>query len=365
MEGFDYDVIIAHGPSCNDGATAAWSVWRSLPVSYTEELARFGGMYAMSTVDKTTIQVNGETVHPNSMRGAIRMQEMGFPVVFVFVQPGEVILQLLTEGKRVLLLDLDLGANLLSCIRHSKHVTLIDHHDSTLHTLGKHSNLLFGELASKVSLIINTNKSESAASLTWRQFQTAVVPPFVNIVRMADNWQWNEVPDLCAREVTKALRFERKFNSFETIEKTYENWDIMFPMYITRGEMLLGFETAMVNQVAKQCEIGMIKTKDGKEYTVAYTQANIVHSEVGAAMRKFALARFKITVDFCATWKYSSHHNIISVSLRDPTPDIDLSVVARSIPGAEGEGGGHKEAASFAFIGLQNFHNMIHKPYGK
>jgi hypothetical protein len=113
--------------------------------------------------------------------------------------------------------------------------------------------------------------------------------------------------------------------------------------------------------MAKKCHIGFIHTDDDKVYTVAYTQSNILHSQIGISMRYYAEERFKRPIHFCATWKYIPDKECVSVSLRDPIPGINLASIARSIKGTYGKGGGHTDAASFTFFGIDNFHKFIHK----
>ena len=44
----NYDVIISHGPGCNDGSTAAWAIWRNLDKEYRDLLEKEGGFYFSS-----------------------------------------------------------------------------------------------------------------------------------------------------------------------------------------------------------------------------------------------------------------------------------------------------------------------------
>jgi hypothetical protein len=359
---FSYDVIIAHGPGCNDGATAAWSFWRTLPREYRELLAKEGGFYSKpEKAEKEEYQVREPYIHPSSPEGAIKLQDRGFPVVFVFIQPSEGVPTKLIENKRVLILDLDMGDALIPVVATASYTFLSDHHDSTLLTIHKHSDFLLNRYRYKFGMYINTSKSESGATLAWRLSHNAEIPPLVQTVRIGDTWQWNEYPELQARYVLKALHIRRSFRSFPDIEGTYINWTTNFQSHIQKGHAVSEFENALVKQAAKRCNLGFIQTNDGTVYTIAYTQADILYSEIGSSMKWYAEQRFKVPIHFCVTWKYVSYKGIVCVSLRDAESGINLASIARNIKGSDGKGGGHAEAAGFSFFGLENFHNFILK----
>lgn len=369
---FNYDVIIAHGPGCNDGATSAWCIWRTLPRDYRDLLAKEGGFYSKperedkeDTKEETkedVVQTPHEPyIHPNSPEGAIRLQARGFPVVFVFVQPSEGVPRRLIENKRVLILDLDMGDALIPLVTAAAYTLLSDHHDSTPLTIHKHADFLLNQSRHKFALYVNTSKSECGATLAWRLSHGAEIPPFVQVVRIGDTWQWHEYPELNARFILKALHVRRAFRSFPDIEGTFIHWNENFQAHVQKGRALLEYETAIVKQVAKQCDLGFIQTNDGTVYTVAYTQCNVLHSEVGSTMKWYAQQRFNVPIHFCVTWKYVSYKELVSVSLRDGEPGINLATIARNIKGGDGKGGGHAEAAGFAFYGIENFHKFILK----
>src|SRR5579862_672208 len=106
---FKYDVIISH-KSCVDGSTSSWIVWRSLPQSYRDILAQEGGFYALpsSNSDSSESSNSSKFIHPNSPKGAMNLQEKGYPLIFVFISPNESLPIKLIQNKRVLILDLDL-----------------------------------------------------------------------------------------------------------------------------------------------------------------------------------------------------------------------------------------------------------------
>src|SRR5258708_23105551 len=124
---FKYDVICSHGSNCNDGSTSSWIIWRTLPQSYKDLLARECGFYATPSDSESEEQKNtGKFIHPNSPKGALNLQDRGFPLVFVFIGQTEPIPTRLFQNKRVLILDLDLGAQLPEIVKASSFTLLID-----------------------------------------------------------------------------------------------------------------------------------------------------------------------------------------------------------------------------------------------
>lgn len=352
---WDYDVIIAHGPGCWDGATAAWLFWRTLPPAYRHQIQSEGGFYSYSN----DVAKSGPFVHPNSQEGAMRLQQKGYNRVFVFAQPQERIAARLISGKRVLVLDLDLGEALISLVEAASFVFVCDHHESTIQTIQKYAHLLLSTYRDKFGMFVNASKQESAASLAWRMLYQDPLPPLIEIVRIGDTWQWNDRPELQARAVLRTLDLNRVFRSFIDIESAFNNWTVNFPIYVQIGTALVQSQKSLIQRAAKRCDLGMIKMNDGTQYTVAYTQATILHSEIGDAIRPFAEARFKVPIDFCATWKYVSKKQLVSVSLRAGCPGLNLASIAQNVAGGSGKGGGHKSAASFTIVGLENFHQFI------
>lgn len=356
---FPHDVIISHGPGCNDGAVAAWCLWRLLPKTYRDKLSLYGGFYSNPDKEENeNIFVNGY-LHPNSPEGGIRLQEIGLPVVIVFVQPGQEIPRKLVQDKRVIILDLDMGDELVQIVENASFTLLVDHHDSTPLTISKYGNVLFEKYRHKFATYINIHKSESGASLSWKLTHSPMLHPFVEIVRIGDTWQWNDYPELQAKFVLEALYMKRAFRSFNDIENTFIQWNENFQSYVQIGSIYYESKLSLAKQIAKQCDLGFIELNDGTIYTVAYTQANILHSEVGSLIRYYAEKRFEIPIDLCVTWKYISYKGLVSVSLRDGREGLNLSFIARNIKNTNGKGGGHTGAAGFIFYGIENFHNFI------
>ena len=132
---FPFEVIISH-KSCHDGIMASYCYWRLLPEDYRQLLATQGGVYALN-LDNTDNETE-DTNHANSPAGALKLLRQGFSPVFVFVKPQEAIPLELVAGRKVLILDLDLGPGLASIIRVAEHTTLLDHHESSNQTIATH-----------------------------------------------------------------------------------------------------------------------------------------------------------------------------------------------------------------------------------
>lgn len=360
MSSFPWDVIIAHGPGCHDGATAAWAVWRSMPEAYRLALGQWGGFYAKPKKfeegdDELVFDEN--YVHPNSPAGAIALQKHGLAVVFVFMQPGKEVPEELVKNKRVLVLDLDMGDALVSLVKAAKSVKLCDHHDTTMATILKHSDVLLNQDRAKFSMFVDTRTAESGASLAWKLSHAAVVPKFVDTVRIGDTWQWDENPN--ARYILDALWVNRSFRSFPDIEETFQTFEQMESSYVREGRVLFQYKEALAKSMAKHCELAYVRTKDGKVYTVAYAAISTLRSEVGNKMRFYAEKRFKMPIDFAAVWTYMPDHKMVQVSIRDPAPGLNLGEIARNIDGPDAKGGGHPKASGFTFSGIENFHKVF------
>lgn len=356
---FGFDVIISHGPGCADGATSAWCFWRKLSDKYKDKLSSYGGVFSKSLEDE--FEQKDGWINPTSVRGALKMQKEGMPVVFVFAQPSYKFPKELVQDKRVLILDLDVGKELVYILESAKSVMLVDHHDTTPKTLSKYRTEL-EKYENKLSQSINTEKSDSGASLSWKlAFPNTELPPFIQVVRIDDTWSWEDCPELNAKQVITTLKFNRQFRTFNHIEQIFLNWDANFSDWSKKGNDIIEVETANAEWMAKACDLGYIKTNDGKVYTVAYALAPILISETGSLMKKFAEKRFKRKIDFCVTWKYLSYKNLVLCSARSPAENLNLGLIVSDIQGNGERGGGHAEAAGFNFDGLENFHKFIMK----
>lgn len=349
-----YDVVLSHGPGCTDGIVAAWCVWVSLPPYYRKLLESAGGIYCYNPTSVTS-----GLKHINSTEGALDLQRRGFPVVFALIQPGELIPVELIAGKRVLLLDVDMSQELPNIIKYAKHTTLLDHHDSSLNTIKVHKL----EGVTNFTWQVDASKQECGATLAWKKLFTTPVPDMIEVVCMGDNWSWDDASRIpSARAILKSLSTMKAFRSFPRINQVFNSWDDKMGAHAKEGAIMLKYEDSIVKRAARQADIGYITTTDGKIYTVAYANASVLHSEIGSNLRWYAEMRHGSPIHFAATWKYAPYKATISVSLRDPLPGIELQTIANSVSGSN-QGGGHKDAASFSFIGIENLHKFIQRSY--
>jgi oligoribonuclease NrnB/cAMP/cGMP phosphodiesterase (DHH superfamily) len=353
----EFNVILSHGPNCVDGAMAMWCFWRKFSQTDKKMLATEGGFYSY----KSKNIKDKKYVHPNSIEGALAMQAKGYKTVFVFVQHSDQIPESLILNKKVAILDVDFGEQLANIVDKASKVLLIDHHDSTLASLQNLAAKITKKKEEKFSYCVDTSNTESAASLAWKLIENTNVHPLLDIVRIGDIWDFDNNPH--AKYILKSLNLRRSFKSFQHIDNLFNGWFKNYNVYLNEGKIVLEHSNSIINKIAKQCSLGYIETNDGSIYTVAYVQCNVLHSDVGATLKKYAVARFKINIDFCITWKYAPHKNIVSVSLRNDDTAINLSDIAKNIKGSDGNGGGHKDSAAFYFSGIENLHKFILKEH--
>lgn len=351
-----FNVIISHGFGCADGAVSAWCAWRTLSNEYKQKLAKHEGFYSDGTGE---FVYDNKWVNPASIEGALKLQREGFSTVFAFAQPGTKIPQELIKNKSVLILDLDLGNELVNVVNHASSVCLVDHHQTSETTLLENAEALD---TPKLTKIVNIAPSESGASLTWKLFNgdSEPLPPLINVVRIDDTWSWQDLPELNSKAVIRSLKCNNLLSTFYKIEHVFNTWDVNFDKWSTEGNNYLFADNINVKLMAKSCDLGYVKSKDGTVYTVAFTQAPVLISEVGSAIRKYAELRFKCKIDFCVTWKYLSYKDLVLCSARSPREGLDLGNTVRNLENING-GGGHPQAAGFNFNGLENFKNVIMK----
>lgn len=334
---FPYSVVLSHGP-CLDGTSAAWVYWRTLP-DYARQ--------ALGTAKIT------------SPEEALQQQRNGVPVVFGFTQHTQPVPAELVAGQNVLIMDLDLGNLLRDVLTTANFVTLIDHHDSTSDTLSFYQQ----EFPTKFYPVVNVSTNESAATLAWKFFYPhEYVPDILQIVRIKDNWAWNDMGDLeqlHPRETIKGMQATGVFKSLTKLEQTYTQWsDQTLNKFYRIGRGLVKCDTATAQKLAQSPAIGWLQTNDGRIYTVAYVQTTILHSDTAMLIRNNA--HFRQPIHFTATWKYNPGSGIVNISFRDPAPGINLSRIARSLRNVT-TGGGHANAASIAFYGIENFHKFLQR----
>jgi oligoribonuclease NrnB/cAMP/cGMP phosphodiesterase (DHH superfamily) len=248
-----------------------------------------------------------------------------------------------------------MGEALPAAVKHSKSTMVCDHHASSQDTIAKYSDVLLKECKGKFATFVNTALSESGASLAWKLTHGPEIPDFINHIRIGDTWQWDENPDV--KPVLEGMYARRVYRSFPTIEDTFQNFDENYDRYLTEGLAIMRYKETVIRGMAKQCELGYVKTQDGTIYTMAYVTAGTLQSEVAVAERYYAEKKFKVPIHFCATMKYNPKDGIVAFSARSPADGVDLSVICRNIVGAKG--GGHPKASGFNFFGIEHLHQVI------
>lgn len=362
-----YDIIFSHGP-CIDGYTAAWIFWRNLSTETKNKLALKGGMYSKYR----TPLGEGENYmfqNPHNMYNALKMVNEGYKKVFVFMKPGQKIFPDLYVGKKVLILDLDIGDQLVDVINSASHVTLIDHHISTLSTLSKNKivdsdkfKLYFGD------------KTHSAASMAWKiVYNTNEIPELINIVRITDTWNFEG--NYNVSKINDAMYARNCLSNFHKIEYLHLKWHEFSFNLLSEGNVISKYKNRLLKSIANKFSLGNIHSIDnGNEviHNVAYCTSTVLHTGVGMLIKENVKKRYpRKQVHFIAIWKYVPYDDYqqgkVTVSLRDPEENIDLSIIARNVVGKDETkiicGGGHCEASSFMFTGIENLHCFIRKGY--
>jgi hypothetical protein len=87
-----------------------------------------------------------------------------------------------------------------------------------------------------------------------------------------------------------------------------------------------------------------------QQYKVLVVNSVVLGSEIGNYLCGQSIFT-QHNADFVAVFNYSFHANETRVSLRTVKSDVDLSWIAANIVGVSGGGGGHQDAAGFAFKG--------------
>jgi len=365
---FPYDVVISHGP-CRDGYMAAWCVWRLLPTDYRASLATRGGFYAKNH-SSSLLPKNSDYVSPTSFEGALNLQKAGYPVVFCFTGPQPKPVDGLLDGKRVLILDMDVGDAFDNFISKCEKIRHIDHHKSGSSFVEK-SLKTFPD---KYSARFDIDKTVSGCSLTWMEFYPdQSIPAFLTWVQIGDTWNWQQDPSLDVKAIVEAMYALQVFESFHSLEDMFQkssaNPNMAKELEIS-GKAILKYQDDLCLSVASHSCLAKVTLVDGTTTHLGLVvNSGTLNSHVGNWMDKFAsqLRTAGVPVDFCAVWAYywSDKDSKITVSLRSPGPGIDLSVMAKSIAGnGKLGGGGHPAASGFSIDGLNNLNNIfVPQPY--
>lgn len=356
-----YDVVIFHGPKCPDGMTSAWIYWLLLPEEIKEDLRKFGGIYGK--IDNLELKMNSKFY--NTQKGVMvnskNLKILKSPLVnFIYVQPGEQIDLEIISNKKVLILDLDMGDELINIIKNSDYTFIIDHHFTSNNTIEKIKKEKIPKR--KYSFYFNDSKSESGASLTWKYFIDEEVPWFINVVRIGDTYSFEEYEE--AKYILTYLNTKGIFLSFYNLDNFIANIGKKYVIekIIKKGKIMNKQEQIIAFNSARNFTLSRLMTNDGKKYLVAYCSGNTLSNDMSLYIRDLAQERTIEKIDFVATWKYIPFKKLVLVSLRDPY-NCNLGEIASNIIDIEGNfsngGGGHEKAASFKFEGLENFHKFL------
>lgn len=374
MDPLNYDVYLFHGP-CIDGHTSAAILWSQQPLEVREYLCELGGMYSPN---RKTREEGSK--YPHTPDNALKIVgrwtlKSHTPRVFVFATPGVLLPPSLIQGKRVLSIDLDPGKQcLLQLMSLTTHTLLLDHHESFRDTCTDIGAVITPAtetlISSNLTVYWDPCKSVSGATLAWKYFGTSKnVPHIVEVVQIGDTWNWNQNKELMPRECLEALTSDDTLTSFDGIVQLLDNDAFMavHPKLIAHGKCILEVKNTLIDQGAKRCSLGYIESA-GTVYTILYTSASILASEIGDRMKglhtQWWLDTKGITIDFTAVWRYvpasDSRDGRVTVSLRGASKDANLGHIARNVANIL-RGGGHKQAAAFTFIGIENIHKYILK----
>lgn len=348
-----YDVVIFHGPKCADGMTSAWIYWLLLQDKIKNELRNFGGIYC----EIDTNELKPPSKFYNTQKGALLSDAS---VKFIYAQPGESVDPRLISGKKVLILDLDMGHELINIIRESSYTLIIDHHYTTNNTIEKVTSV--GISKKKYDFFFRFDTSVSGASLTWEYFIDEEIPWFINVVRIGDTYSFDE--DINAKYVLTYLYSKGVFLSFYNLDNFISNIGKKYKIekMIKKGKIMTKQEQIIAFNSARNFTLSEISINSGKKYLVAYCAGNTLSNDMSLYIRELAQERTSNKIDFVATWKYIPFKKLVLVSIRDPF-ECNLGEIASNIVDINGNppngGGGHEKAASFNFYGLENFHNFF------
>lgn len=346
-----YQVVIYHR-GCADGVTAAWVFWRQLSKEMRGNMSeRAGGIYSSDPNLKSGLKSN-----ITSVGSALAMKSAGFDCYFVGVDPNEKIPEELVEGKTVVIVDVDLGNNLVDVVKASKSTRLLEHHVKTYDTIANNP-ILFTEYKEKFSLNLDSSKRSSGASLAWKEVCSDAIPPFIDCVRISDTYDTPN-PSFDAMSIMSYLKHVNTFDNFNAVEDVFVNWNVNYKEYQNKGKILKELSRSFISDFSRRYTLGRLYTLDGNDYTVAMVQTSTRLGDIAMGIRQHLDADLNEKVDFTAAWRYEEENDLVRVSLRSAARGINLSEIASTVIGGmtdpitgKGLGGGHPGAASFSISG--------------
>src|SRR3989338_3459762 len=143
-----------------------------------------------------------------------------------------------------------MGSQLIPLVTRAKSVFHIDHHASGASHV-EACRAAFPDV-NRYEAVFDTEKSDSAASLTWRCLHDETIPvhPFVRCVQIGDTWNWDQIPSWDAKAMLQALKNRKAFSSFPAMARIMAEWDAagsqpFAESLMEEGRALLAYETLL------------------------------------------------------------------------------------------------------------------------
>jgi oligoribonuclease NrnB/cAMP/cGMP phosphodiesterase (DHH superfamily) len=351
-------LVIAHGP-CNDGYAAALAYWASLSAKEQHELQDHGGPYNGAG----TFTPQKKEDNRCTPEYAERIFQSGCRNAFVFLQPSNNVDPELVRGRNVIMLDIALR-NCIDMICDVAHTVLvIDHHKS------EHAAVLAAaeKYRDRGHVRVIYDESQSGAMLAFKHFlpdraaaaAASSSKGFFAYIQDRDLWQWR-LPD--SKLINASFECDDTFRSFPAMYDTFAELEGFPEMTLesrrTFGAGAVNQRNAYVERIASNAGLRTLRTTpngDERAYTAIVANSSILLSETGDYMLHELVPALEratpgLRIDMAITWHYDQAAHEIACSVRANRPDIDLSVICRSIYGAR-TGGGHPKAAGFRIPG--------------
>lgn len=287
MSEYKPDICIYHG-NCDDGFTAAWSVWKRWP-----DCEFVAGIYGKDPPDVT--------------------------------------------GKRVLMVDFSYKrAVLLKMSEAAKDITILDHHKTTQADLETFAilNPVDYETIDQVlaatqpgtgNIRAEFDMQRSGAMMAWQFcFPNTVIPRFVALIQDRDLWKFEFGED--TKLFSAALR---------TYEMNFRTWDGLTGKaddLIEDGEAVLRAHNINIEKFIADAYFDDI---GGHKVPVVNVPYHYASDTAHALLEKFPDA------PFTACW-FRRGDGMIQYSLRSEDSRVDVSEIAKSFGG-----GGHRNAAGY------------------
>jgi len=343
-------VIICHGP-CQDGYAAAWSYWRTLPISFREDISKLENISRLCKREKKTYKILDMESEETPVTKGLSLLSEGSPIAFIFCMPREELSVELVKDRDVFILDLDMTSQ-VEVLKNAKSVLIIDHHSSGEKGYSK----LMENKENGFRVVYNTKKS--AAKLSWEFFNGDLPCRMVDYVQDRDIWTWS-LPH--SSEINEAMYTLSSFENFWDMEQFYLDWQndpVKFEEKLYGiGEGAKVYQNKLVDDFSRRIVPATFKcgTEDNYiEIPVLLCNSSTLRSEIGNCIME-QYSKYYEEIGFVAKmaciWGYNIIKDIITVSCRTNRDDTDLNDYIATVIGSEGKGGGHKKAGAFALSG--------------